>query len=541
MRLIPRYFPILFLAVALAHAQPAAGLPSTLGPRHVAIIFNRKAPASRAVALAYATARGIDPDEMLGLDCPITETITRKEFRDTIQEPMRREFSSRDWWELERSPAGIVAIKPVKRALVLIHGMPLRVSRDEVASKDKAHPMSVNEASVDSELMLLGVFDAPIDAPLNNPYFNKKEDFVMFKEPGMYLVTRIDGPDAEIATRLATEAVVVEAAGGPWGRTVLDLYGKGGGYQLGDDWIARIFNQSWDAGIPAQIDRHPWTIPDHYPLTDCAMYFGWYEGNRNGFLLDPAFKFRRGAVAVHLHSFSAASLRTKDKFWAGPLLAHGATATLGNVWEPYLQMTHHFDKFQTALLEGYTLAEASAMSVPVVSWMNICVGDPLYRPFAKRLAPDNDTLKSGPDTPWMLVHLAMARWGKDPAMAATELREAGRTRKDGILMESAGWLQYKLGKYDEAQKDFDAAGGYYPEKPDQLRCRMHVAETWLARQQKTAALKVLRQAEKDFAGLGQVKAVTQHLQRLDPPPQPPPPAKPEPGGSAPPPSQAKKP
>ena len=528
MSLHPRcVFLLLFaMAAVAAHAQAPGGLPSTLGPQHVAIIFNRKAPASQAVALAYATARGIDPNQMIGLDCPITESITRKEFRDTIQEPLRREFSSRDWWELERSATGIVAIKPVKRVLALIHGMPLRISRDETASQGKKHPMLINEASVDSELMVLGAFDAPIDAPLNNPYFDKKTDFVGFKEPGMYLVSRIDGPDAEIATRLATEAVAVEEAGGPWGRTVLDLYGKGGAYQLGDDWIARIFNQAWDAGMPAQIDRHPWTLPEYYPLTDCAMYFGWYEGERNGFTLDPAFKFRRGAVAVHLHSFSAATLRHPDKHWAGPLLARGATATLGNVWEPYLQMTHHFDKFHAALVEGYTLAEASAMSLPVVSWMNICVGDPLYRPFAKRFVLSKDTLKRGPDTPWMIVHLATARWGKEPARVAAELRAAGRSGNDGVLLESAGWLDYTLGTVDDAKKDFEAAAAAYPAKIDQLRCQMHVAETLLALQQKPAALKVLRAAEKEFAGLPQAKAVTQHIARLDPPPPPPAPAKP---------------
>ncbi len=509
-------------------AQEAPKPPSTLGPEHVAIVFNKKAPASQAVALAYAIARNIDPSTMIGLDCPTGETITRKEFRDTIQDPLRKEFSDRNWWQIAKSPNGLVGVEPKKRVIALIHGMPLRISRDATQPTGKTPQDAANEASVDSELMILGLFDAPIASALNNPYFKKKEDFATFGEKAMYLVARIDGPDADVAMRLATEAAEIEKEGGPWGRTVLDLYGKGGGYQMGDDWIARIFNQSWDAGIPAQIDRHPATIPDFYPLTDCAFYFGWYEFHRNGFLLDPKFRFRPGAIAVHLHSFSAESLRTTEKFWAGPILARGATATLGNVWEPYLGLTHHFDQFHAALLEGYTLAEAAGTSMPVTSWMNVVIGDPLYRPFARRQTLDATTLKPGTDATWMAIRVALARWKDDPEKAAAQLREAGIRNKDGNLLESAGWLEYKLNRMLKAQDDFDQASKVHAKRPDQLRCRMHVAEALLARQQKTFALSTLREAKKTFADLPQVKAVDQHLLRLDPPPPPPKPAPPAP-------------
>jgi len=51
--------------------------------------------------------------------------------------------------------------------------------------------------------------------------------------------------------------------------------------------------------------------------------------------------------------------------------------TLGNVYEPYLQMTHHFDIFQTRLLAGHTVVEAAYMALPVLSWQNVVLGDPL--------------------------------------------------------------------------------------------------------------------------------------------------------------------
>jgi hypothetical protein len=303
---------------------------------------------------------------------------------------------------------------------------------------------------------------------------------------------------------------------------VIDLYGKGGGYQVGDDWLLNVFNDCWDAGIPAQVDRHPWTLTDFYPLNDCAVYFGWYEGQRNGFMLDPGFRFRPGAVAVHLHSFSAQSLRDPEAFWAAPLVDRGATATLGNVWEPYLQMSHHFDIFNSALLQGYTLAEAAGMSIPVLSWMNITVGDPLYRPFVSRRVLNSETIKPGPDSSWMAVRVALARWQSEPEQCAAKLRAAAAKTNDPVLAEAAGLLEYRENQMERALADFQAAAGMYKEKSDQLRCQMLVAECLLAGKKKTRALANLRDAEKHFTDTPQVRAVSQLILKLDPPPPPPP-------------------
>ena len=93
-------------------------------------------------------------------------------------------------------------------------------------------------------------------------------------------------------------------------------------------------------------------MPTNFPLRDTALYFGWYDWNVNGPFANPNFKFKRGAVAVHLHSFSATQLRDATKNWCAPLLAKGAAATLGNVYEPYLALTHHFDIFNARLMAG---------------------------------------------------------------------------------------------------------------------------------------------------------------------------------------------
>jgi uncharacterized protein (TIGR03790 family) len=526
MKLLPSAIvPRCLLGFALVAMPATANLvpigPSKLGPQHVLVLYNKNQPASLAVAQAYQNARGIDNERVVALACPTSETISRAEFRDTIQEPLRRLFAEKSWWKLARTPGGPEAIEARVRVIVLAHGMPLRISRDAEAAAGKTNEAAINEASVDSELALLGVPNAPVDSAINNPYFGKKEDFSAFAAKGMFLVARVDGPDAPTARRVATEAVEVEKAGGPWGRAVIDLHRF---HQLGEDWLKSVHDQCWRAGIPAQLDTHPWTLPENYPLGDCALYFGWYDWHRSGPLLDPAFRFRKGAIAVHLHSFSAQTLRHKDQNWAGPLLDRGAAATLGNVWEPYLQMTHHFDRFVEALFEGYTLAEAAYQSVPVLSWMNIVVGDPLYRPFASRGELTGERFRSDDNRSFKAALLALTRWQGDPQEAAAQLRKAGDRTRDGLLREVAGLLALRDGQPVQAKSDFEKAAALYPEKADKLRCGLLEAEVLLARGEKVFALKRLRELEKEFAAIPQAKAATAHLLKLDPPPKPPGPA-----------------
>src|SRR5438874_4994630 len=123
-------------------------------------------------------------------------------------------------------------------------------------------------------------------------------------------------------------------------------------------------------------------------MTDCALYYGWYAATVAGPFTQPDFHFVPGAVAVHIHSFGASTLRDTNANWVGPLLARGAAASIGNVYEPYLQLTPHLDIFNDRLLHGFTFAESAYMATRVLSWMSVMVGDPLYRPYAAWLQID---------------------------------------------------------------------------------------------------------------------------------------------------------
>ena len=64
-------------------------------------------------------------------------------------------------------------------------------------------------------------------------------------------------------------------------------------------------------------------------------------------------------------------------------MAHGVTATVGNVFEPYLGFLHRPDLLLRALVRGDTFGDAAYYAEPALSWQAIAIGDPLYRPFAR--------------------------------------------------------------------------------------------------------------------------------------------------------------
>jgi uncharacterized protein (TIGR03790 family) len=191
-----------------------------------------------------------------------------------------------------------------------------------------------NEASVDSELAVLGAFSRQISGPLQNPYFQSFKTIAEFGNPALLLVCRLDAPNAATVRRMITDSVATEKRG-LWGRAYIDgAHETGSGYKLGDEWLSEIKKQLYRVGVPVIYDDSPALFPDGYPMTDCALYFGWRAEKASGPFAQPEFRFAPGAVAVHIHSFSGYTLRDANSFWVAPLVVHGAAATLGNVYEP---------------------------------------------------------------------------------------------------------------------------------------------------------------------------------------------------------------
>jgi uncharacterized protein (TIGR03790 family) len=132
-------------------------------------------------------------------------------------------------------------------------------------------------------------------------------------------------------------------------------------------------------------DRGELFAPGSCP--DCALDCGWYSLAR----YVPCWKFVPGAVAYHIASAEAVSLRNPGAtYWCKNLLQDGAAA-LGPVGEPYLvAFPRPAEFFGLPAIGKYALVECYWRTSLLTSWMMVQVGDPLYNPFAKdpRLAED---------------------------------------------------------------------------------------------------------------------------------------------------------
>jgi hypothetical protein len=205
-------------------------------------------------------------------------------------------------------------------------------------------------------------------------------------------------------------------------------------------------------------------------MTQAGLYFGWYAEHVSGPFVRPDFRFARGAVAVHIHSFSALTLRDPLHHWAGPLVSVGAAATFGNVYEPYLSLTPQLDIFYDRLRAGFTFAESGYMAHRALSWMTTFVGDPLYRPY-KGVAELEEKPATGE---WADFRQAGSAWfSTDRAKGDEDLRALGKKDHSGMIMEGLGLLQVSVNDRDAALASFAVAREYYGKGDDAMRVAIH--------------------------------------------------------------------
>jgi uncharacterized protein (TIGR03790 family) len=509
---------LLLLAAHVAWSQdkPASPTGEPDYTKQVAIVYNERDPDSAELARYYASKRGISKDQIVALKCPTTEEITRAEYDDTIAKPLRETFEKKGWWKLREGehPAGRVE-ETRMRFVALIRGVPLKIKPHfEPYEGDKpSGPMPIathNEASVDSEVAVLGVYTRQMSGAMNNPYFRGFQRIADTPIPPLLLVCRLDGPTPEMVRRMIDDAIATEKTG-LRGIAYIDARGtKEAGLVEGDKWIFGAADVARKKGLPVVLDSGEGLFPTPYPMTHAAAYFGWYSDTVSGPFIYPGFRFERGAIAAHLHSFSASTLRDPKKSWCAPLIACGATATLGNVYEPYLGLTTAFDVFFDRLCAGFTFAESCYMAQRFLSWMPTFVGDPLYRPFANTGAPDANSKNE-----WDAYRIGARAWYEQGPDAGTKLLKASAQKfSSGVLMEGLGLLQLSANDAANAVNSFDQAISLYRNPSDAIRATIHevfqlkalnrtadalaLARRQLAKHTKTPGVEVLRVIEADM-------------------------------------------
>ncbi|MBU3665641.1 MAG: TIGR03790 family protein [Chthoniobacterales bacterium] len=471
----------LALALQAATAQDPGDARMSREAGATLVVFNSRDPDSRSLAEYYAQRRRIPSDQVVALDCPTDEEISRKDFADTIESPLRAMFDLKGWWTLRES-SGTASAPEVTgsriRFVALMRGIPLKIKTTiQPPEPGKPAPPRPNggdpvgghdEASVDSELAALGAFQEERFGVVPNPYYRRFTpimDSVMLA--AQLLVTRLDAPTEDTVRRMIDDGIKAEQSG-LHGWAYIDRRSiPESGYKDGDEWLQAAAAECWNQGIPVILDNNPAILPAGFPVTDAALYYGWYAWAAEGAMGAP--HFRPGAVAVHIHSFSAATLRDPAKHWAAPLLTRGVAATIGNVYEPYLDLTPHLDVFNERLLQGFTFAESAYMSLKVLSWMNTVVGDPLYRPFAATQAGNFDRDSDPGAQPWTALQKELRKSARSGPMQTLYLARFARENPTGLNYEALGLLQSFYDQPREALSSLEAAGAVYRNPAESFR------------------------------------------------------------------------
>lgn len=357
----------------------------------VVILANRDDADSVRIARHYAAVRSVPEANIVALPLPSTETITWREFIAAVWTPLLDELVRTGW--VDAVPMALSdAIGRRKyapsghriAALVVCRGVPLRISHEpefytEVLPLTRRGEFRTNAGAVDAELSLLALPNYPISAFIPNPLFANERPLAADLAQ-VVRVSRLDGPAVEHVIGMIDRARTAERDG-LLGRAYVDIANRD---SLGDGWLESAAKQLAELGFDLAVDRAPATFAPTARMDAPVLYFGWYAGELNGPFALPGFRFPPGAIALHIHSFSAHTLRSTTSGWTGPLVARGVTATVGNVHEPYLQFTHHPHLLLRALARGDTLVEAGYYALQALSWQAVLIGDPLYRPFSRR-------------------------------------------------------------------------------------------------------------------------------------------------------------
>lgn len=526
-----------FIPLLILFALPLGGirLCAAGAGDEVAVVYNSSVPESKDIARHYAQERRVPSAQVFGFAMPSREEISRADYRDTIQKPLALALANHDLLRFDSRTvpgsngvpehlAQYVTTAKI-RYLVLCYGVPLRIAEDrdlaEPSTESLAPELRRNEAAVDSELACLPIADQffRLAGPFVNKLYACTNAALLNPTNGLLMVARLDGPSPAIARALVDKAIQAEADG-LWGRAYFDLRGlTDGTLKRGDDMLGEAAEFARRFGFETVVDTNAATFPPAFPMSQIAYYAGWYDENASGPFARPTVEFMPGAFAYHLHSFSAASIRTTNEHWAGPFLAKGVTATMGCVAEPYLTGTPDISVFTGRFcFSGFSFGEAAYAAQTVLSWQTTVVGDPLYRPFARDLRQQAQELERRHSKllEWACLRLANLRLlqGRPLAEVARIIEHLDATGRSPVLQEKLADLYSRLGKPSASIHALQQALKLKPSPQQRVRLSLNLADQLIAVGRDAEALDVFRQFVKDCPDYPDLASVQQRLADL---------------------------
>jgi uncharacterized protein (TIGR03790 family) len=477
------------------------------GGDEVIVIYNKRLPESKAVADYYAKMRNVPAKQVYGFNLTTNEEMSRPEFQDALQAPLLKKLEADGIWKVSRITVPATNGQPERifrrvaeskiRYAVLCYGVPLKIANDPGIHDDL--PANVpelfrrNEAAVDSELVWLPLLEAnaSLAGPRQNWIYGVTNVALLHPTNGILLVSRLDGPNANIARGLVDKSLQAERDG-LWGRAYFDARGLSqaeSNYVAGDQIILGAAQLARVIGYETVVDTKPATFSVDFPMSQVAFYMGWYDEHVSGPFSRTNIEFMPGAFAYHLHSFSAATIRSATNRWAGPLLARGATCTLGCIDEPSLQFTPNVALFlERFSINQFTFGEAAWVSQMALSWQITVIGDPLYRPFGKLPEQLHADLaqRHSPLVEWSFLRLvnANAMRGATGSQLIDALESLPARTNSAVLTEKLADLCRNEGKTASAIDDYQESLQLHPSPLQKIRIRLALADLLAARDRK---------------------------------------------------------
>jgi uncharacterized protein (TIGR03790 family) len=261
-------------------------------------------------------------------------------------------------------------------------GVPLRV--------DGSGGQTGTQASVDSELTLLyvdRVNKKPHDTTggLTNPFFGQHD--VPFTHPRypIYLVTRLAAYDLAGVKSIIDRSLQAKNSG----NFVIDLNSPED--REGNDWLRdaaillptnrTVFDESVKVltGQKNVIAYASWGSNDPNRRTRTTNFQWLPGGSMTEYVSTDARTFKRPPPAWNIGSWSSPAqwFEGSPQSLSADYIAEGATGASGHVFEPYLSRSPRPNILLPAYYNGRTLAESFWLAIPVLSWQNIVIGDPL--------------------------------------------------------------------------------------------------------------------------------------------------------------------
>ena len=337
-------------------------------PDSVLIVVNQPSALSRQIGEYYAGRRRVPASNICRLNAGTNEEISRSDFDEQVARPIQNYLRGHNLTEK------ILYI-------VTTAGVPLKI-RGSLG-------MSGEAASVDSELTLLYTDMQgrahPLAAGVPNPFFGKT--VAPFRHPDfpIYLVTRLAGFDFDDVKGIIDRALAARNRG----KFVIDL--KGRDNTRGNAWLLQAAQQIPRDRLVLEITRSVL-----YHQSDVIALASWGSNDPDRKERHLGFQWLPGAIMTEYVSTNGRSFaRPPDSWnmgaWGDPgatfagtpqsltadYIHDGVTGASGHVYEPYLQFTPRPNILLPAYYHGRNLAESYYLAIPLLSWMNIVVGDPL--------------------------------------------------------------------------------------------------------------------------------------------------------------------